>query len=86
MIISIPPEYGLSEKTELKKCIEKANLNVLKMIATPVAKVICIEEKKKQKLNSLKPDNKINENLKSGNLLIDLDSGTLLNDRFSFGV
>ena len=50
MIISIPPEYGLSEKTELKKCIEKANLNVLKMIATPVAKIICIEEKERNLL------------------------------------
>jgi len=28
-------------------------------------------------LNSFKPDNKINENLKSGNLLIDLDSGPM---------
>ena len=42
MVLAIPPEYGILEKTELKKAVERADLEVLRIMSLPVAKAVAI--------------------------------------------
>ena len=67
VVIAVPSEYGIFEKTDLKRCIEKCDLILLRVFSLPVAKalVIALRERKESIVN-----------LKYGqHVLIDLSSG-----------
>ena len=42
LVIAIPPEHGILEKTELKKALERAELEVLRILSLPIAKAVFI--------------------------------------------
>ena len=63
-MFTIPANYGILEKTELKKCIDNAGLELLRLLSKPMAKVLStIPEKPMRKGQTIKA------------ILIDFNSG-----------
>jgi molecular chaperone DnaK (HSP70) len=72
IMISVPGDYGILEKTELKQSIEKAKLNLLRIVSEPVANILSINYSKKSTEHDSLPKNaqRILIDMKSSNLEI----------------
>lgn len=69
LVIAVPPDFAIFEKTDLKRAIEKANLEILRILSLPTAKALVI---------SLKEQRDANLNEKVGkHVLIDINSGMI---------
>jgi molecular chaperone DnaK (HSP70) len=67
IVIAIPPEYGILEKTELKRSLERADLEVLRILSLPIAKAVIIALREQR-------DGNLNEKV-GKHILIDFSAG-----------